>query len=286
MSKDKKIKVGGMGQLIVDINNKRCDSCVYINQDIDVTNLVKYIEKNKKNGNDITYFHAFITALAKTIYNRPKLNYYILNRHVYEHSDIVISFAAKVSFDDKSEEVMILVPFKEKDNIFTIRDYVKKELDKYRNKLSNKDTNKKGANSAIEIVGKLPNIIRIPVVGILKLMDSKGCLPSGLKEDNLYYSSVIVSNLGSIKCGAIYHHLSEFGTCSGVMTIGEIKEKEVIIDGKKEIRKFCEFGINLDERIADGYYFIKSVKLMEEIINNPRSLEDSVFTKIEAKETR
>ena len=39
---------------------------------------------------------------------------------------------------------------------------------------------KKGANSAIDVIGKLPNIIRVPLVGILKKMDSKGLLPESL----------------------------------------------------------------------------------------------------------
>ena len=281
--KDKRVKnITGLGQIMIDIKPDRCDSDVYINQKIDVTNLVEYMEKNKKN--DLTYFHAFVTAIAKTFYNRKKLNYYVRNRHLYEHNEIVISFVAKVSFDDKSEEIMILIPIDKDDNIFTISNKVKDKIDKYRNKLNK--TKKVGANNAIDTLGKLPNIIRIPIIGLLKWCDKVGLLPSSLIKDNLYYSSVIVSNLGSIKCGAIYHNITNFGTCSGLITIGEIKDEEVIIDGKKEIRKFCEFGVNLDERIADGYYFVKSLKLLENILNNPKSLEDKCSKKLQVLETR
>ena len=281
--KDKRVKsITGLGQIMIDIKPDRCDSDVYINQKIDVTNLVEYMEKNKKS--DLTYFHAFVTAIAKTFYNREKLNYYVRNRHLYEHNEIVISFVAKVSFDDKSEEIMILIPIDKDDNIFTISNKVKDKIDKYRNKLN--ITKKVGANNAIDTLGKLPNIIRIPIIGLLKWCDKVGLLPSSLIKDNLYYSSVIVSNLGSIKCGAIYHNITNFGTCSGLITIGEIKDEEVIINGKKEIRKFCEFGVNLDERIADGYYFVKSLKLLENILNNPISLEDKCSKKLQVLETR
>lgn len=58
--------------------------------------------------------------MGKTIYNRDKLNRFIANRHTYEHNDVVISFVAKVSFDDKSEEVMIMIPIDKEDNIDTI----------------------------------------------------------------------------------------------------------------------------------------------------------------------
>lgn len=272
--RDKRVKnVNGLNQIMIDIKPNRCDSDVYINQKIDVTNLVKYMEKLKKNNKDITYFHAFMTALGIVFYNRKKLNYYVRNRHLYEHKDIVISFVAKISFDDKSEEVMLLIPISKDDNIFKLSEKIKSKIDKLRNK--DRSFNKNGANSAIDILGKLPNILRIPTVGILKYFDKIGILPSSLVKDNLYYSSLIVSNLGSIKCDAIYHNITNFGTCSGLISIGEIKDEEVIIDGKKQIRKMCEFGVNLDERIADGFYFVKSLKLLEYILDNPKLLEDN-----------
>ena len=68
----KRIKVDGLHQLLIDLKPRRCDSDVYINQSIDVTKLVKYIEKKKKENPEmrITYFHAFTMAFAKLFYNR------------------------------------------------------------------------------------------------------------------------------------------------------------------------------------------------------------------------
>lgn len=280
--KDRRVKnITGLNQIMIDIKPDRCDSDVYINQKIDVTNLVKYMEKKKKENKDITFFHAFMTAIAKVYYTRPKLNYYVRNRHVYEHNKIVISFVAKMSFDDKSEEVMVLIPIDDNDNINTISEKTNKKISKIRDK--HKGYNKKGANNAITVLAKLPNIIRIPVVGLFKLCDKLGILPAKLVSDNLYYSSVIVSNLGSIDCNAIYHNITNFGICSGLITIGKILDEEVIIDGKKEIRKLCEFGVNLDERVADGYYFVKSLKVLEYILNNPELLDDECSNKVEVK---
>ena len=42
----------------------------------------------------------------------------------------------------------------------------------------------------------------------------------------------------------------------------------------------CEFGITMDERIADGFYFIKSIKLMQYILDNPKILEEAVNEKV------
>lgn len=280
----KRVKdITGMQQVMIDLKPDRCDSDVYINQKMDVTNLCNYVETKKKEGIDITYFHAFVAAIAKVMYNRSKLNRFVANRHVYEHNDVVISFVAKISFNDASEEMMILVKVEEDDNIFTISEKIKEKVSGIRNS----KVNKEGANNAIDVLGKLPNIIRIPVVGIFKWLDKKGMLPKFLVQDNLYYSSIILSNLGSIKCGAIYHNLTNFGSCSSLATMGEIKSVEVLNDSnKKEIRKICEFGINLDERIADGYYFAKSVQLLQYIFDNPELMEGKSNEKIENNEIR
>ena len=66
--------------------------------------------------------------------------------------------------------------------------------------------------------------------------------------------------------------------------MGKIYKKEIINeDGKKEIRDFCNFGITLDERIADGFYMIKSIQLLEYILANPKLLEDDCNAKVEIK---
>lgn len=273
----------GMAQILIDLKPHRCDSDVYINQKFDVTELVKYVEKNKEKGNDITYFHAFVTALGKVMYNRPKLNRFVANRHVYEHNELIISFVAKISFDDKSEEMMLMVPIKDDDNIYSISKKIKDMVNNIRNK---KSVQKEGANSAIDILGKLPNIIRVPLVGLFKWMDARDLLPSELIKDNLYYSSLIVSNLGAIKCGAIYHNLTNFGTASGLATMGEIKDEIVVINGKKEVRKLVEFGVNLDERIADGYYMAKALQLLQYFFDNPELLEDNIGAEFIVPENR
>ena len=101
--------IDGLHNILIDLKPKRCDSDVYINQKIDMTNLVKYIEKKKKENKDlkITYFYAMAMAFAKLFYNNRLLNRFICDRTTYERNDVIIAFVAKIAFDDKSEEVMI-----------------------------------------------------------------------------------------------------------------------------------------------------------------------------------
>lgn len=256
---------------------KRGDSEVYMNYKLDVTNLVKYVEKKKKeNPNEkLTYFHIFVTAIGKIIYNRPLLNRFVVNKQYYQRNNVSVSFVAKTEFTDKSEELMSTVIIEKNDTLDSVRKKVLNKVTKVRSN-SNNSTDK-----AIELIGKLPKIIRDIGLKVFFWMDKRDLLPKSMCEDNIYYSTVLVSNLGSIECGAIYHHLTEFGTNSIVITIGDIhKEKIIDKDGNEELRDICEFGICLDERIADGFYFIKSIKLLEDIFNNPEKLEEKASAKI------
>ena len=275
----KKVKMKGMEQILIDLKPRRCDADVFLNTGIDVTNLVDYINKKKKEGFKYTYFHAFVLALAKTIYNRPKLNRFIQNRHMYEHTDVVIAFVAKVEFEDNAKELMLQIPISPDETLDSLANKIRDKVASIRDK--KKENKEKGANSAIEILGKLPNIIRVPLIGLLKLMDKWGILPKSLQEDDIYFSSAIITDIGSLKCDAIYHNNTNFGTCSSITAVGEIKDKIIIVDGKEKKIKSCNFGLNLDERIADGFYFIKSFKILEYILNNPKTLEERADSKIE-----
>ena len=280
----RKVKdIDGLHNILIDLKPRRCDSDVYINQKINMTNLVKYIEDKKKDNSDlrITYFHAIAMAFAKLFYNKELLNRFICDRTTYERNDVIIAFVAKIAFDDKSEEVMINIKVDKDDNIYDLSRKISQKVDRIRN---SKETKKENTNNIVDIVGKLPKIIRVPLMGMFKFLDKKGMLPESFIKDNLYYSSIILSNLGNLKIGSIYHNLTNFGTSSFLATIGLI-HKETIVDfnGKEKVVDICDFGINCDERIADGYYFAKSIKLFEYIIENPELLEDKACEKVEIK---
>lgn len=277
----KRIKdLNGMMYVMTDIKKKRKDREVYIDYAVDVTEVKKYVEKqNKKKDIHLTYFHIFSTVIAKVIYNRPQLNVFIVNGKFYQRNDVVLSFVAKTEFNDEAEELMQLLKVEEKDNIFTLSKKISGNVKKART------SSQTGGDKLVSFVGHLPKMFRRPIVGIFMFMDKHDLLPSSLANELLYYSSVILSNIGAINCqGAIYHNITDFGSNSIMATMGKIYKKEIINDdGKKEIRDFCDFGLTLDEGIADGFYMIKSINLLQYILNNPELLEGNANEKIEIK---
>lgn len=273
------IKVPAMAKVMTYIKNRE-ESYVYINRKFDVTDLVKYMKKKKETNPDLTYFHAFSMAIAKTIYNRPKLNTFIMNHKFYQRNDVILTFVAKVNFEDNSKELMALIKVDPEDSIIDLSNKIKEKVNKFRNQKEQTST-----DDSLDALGKLPNwMLKIIVAPLFKWLDRHDKLPKSLNEEFLYNSTVILSNLGSIKCGAIHHNLTNFGTNSIILTIGDIHKEQVVMpNGKVEIRDIVEFGINLDERIGDGVYFSKSVNLLDYIMTHPETLEDKANEIIKEK---
>lgn len=272
--------LNGMSYILYHLKKKRSYREVYMNYPVDVTELIKYMEKvNKKSENHITYFHLFATAIAKVFYNRPYLNRFIVNGHFYQRNNVSLAYVAKMEFNDDSEEVMRVLKVKKDDNIFSISKKIAGYVKEART------STETFTDSFVDRIGKGPKPIRALVVAIFKFLDRHDLLPKDMTDEIIYFSSAILSNIGSIgsPC-SIYHNITDFGTNSCLVTMGKIYKKEVINDkNEKEIRSFCDFGITLDEGIADGFYMIKSVELLDYIIKNPKLLEGAANEKISIK---
>ena len=271
------IKMPGVLRMCTYLKDRQ-DADVYINKKIDVTNLVEYMKNKKKTEPDTTYFHALAFACAKTIYNRPRLNRYIINHNCYERDNVSLSFVAKVNFEDNAKEFLSVLKVEPNDTINDLRNKIKDKVDKVRNNRKN-DT-----DNTVDILDKLPNPILGMVVPIVKFMDRHDLLPKDFNDNLIYNSTAILSNLGSIKCGAIYHNITNFGSNGIVITFGDIHKEPMVINDKIEIRDVIDIGANLDERIADGVYMAKAINLLEYILKNPETLEEIANEKIEEKE--
>lgn len=270
----KKIKMNGFDRFLYYLKPRRSDSEVYISKTIDVTNLVEYMKEKKKENEKITYFHLFCMAIGKVIYNRPLLNRFLIGGCKYQRNDVTISFVAKTDFSDTAREFLTVIKVLEDDKLDDISKRIREDVKKIR---SNKESH---TDDFVNKLGKLPKFVMAIIVWFIKRLDNHDLLPSSLTKNSIYHSSVLVSNLGSIHCDGIYHNLTNFGTNSILLTIGEIKEDVRVVDGKIEKRYVCDLGITLDERIADGVYFAKSVNLLEYILDNPSLLEDKASDKI------
>lgn len=259
-----------MHQFMPYVLTKRCDSEVYINEKFDVTEALKYIaEKNQtETEHKLTLFHLILAALSKTIIHRPYLNRFISGRRFYERYDVSFSFVVKKKFSDKGEESLMILRTNEDSTLSQISHKVSECVHEVR------ETGGNDLDAILNFLVELPRPALRLFASILNLLEYYNCMPKFLSEVDPYYTTVLIANLGSIKCGAPYHHLTEYGTNSVMVTVGEIhKENLLDSEGNSHIRDIVEMGITIDERIGDGFYFAKSIKLLKYLISNPVLLE-------------
>ncbi len=258
----------------------RADNEAVLTETIDLTNIHSYLEQ--KNASDpkfkYTFFHVICAAIAKTICLRPKMNRFYSGYRLYQRNEISLSFVVKRQFNDDSDEVLALVKADEKSDVSPIEQIhgqVEKIVFSARHEKKND-----GATDVMGILTKLPRPILCLVMGTLSLLEYYGRYP--FMDIDPYYSTVFLSNLGSIKMNADYHHLANWGTNSLFVVIGEKKPTPFFDpDGSYTMREALKIGITIDERIADGYYFAKSVGLLKKLLENPELLDRPLSETVE-----
>ena len=268
----RRVKVPGLQTVMMSLFPNRTDCEVYLHDDIDVTKMLEFVEKKNLEHPDYrtTFFHCIIAAVAKMVNERPLMNRFIQGRRAYERYEISVAFVAKLAFEEHAEEALLFFTPKPEDNVDSVSHMV---VDKV-NKVRSQGDSKAGIDDTLDKVAALPRPLVMLICKVARLLDFWGKSPRFLTEGDPNYATVFLSNLGSIKCPSVYHHLNNYGTNSMMITIGTIKDEERLMpDGTKQIRKVCDIGATLDERIGDGFYFARSLKLVQYLCDNPELLD-------------
>lgn len=239
----------------------RADNEAYICERIDLTNINQYIEKKNAENPEMQYklFQIIIAALVKTITLRPKMNRFVKGGRIYQRNVLSAAFVVKKEFADDGGEALAFVEFDEDTDIDSVRQKIYDIIHKCRG------TGMDNSTQGMDTLTKLPRFVLRFVMWILHKLDYYGRVPDFLIKEDPNYATVFVTNLGSIGLKSGYHHLSNWGTNSIFVVLGEKK----VVNGREVI----DIGLTLDERIADGYYYSRTVKLLKHLLHNPELLE-------------
>ncbi|MEE3466992.1 MAG: 2-oxo acid dehydrogenase subunit E2 [Eubacterium sp.] len=258
---------------------KRTDNEGYISETIDLTAATAFLEK--KNAEKPTYkytmFQLITAAMMKTLVLRPKLNRYIKCGSMYHRTQISAAFTVKKQFKDSSDEGLAFIDVVRADTLETIHDTMCKQI--YEARKDGGD-----AIETIDIFRKLPRCIGRMIVRALCFCERHGLVLPSITKGDPGYATVFLTNLGSIGMKGGYHHLSNWGTNSIFVVIGTIKKRPFFDDnGKVTMKTSVDLGLTIDERIADGYYYSKSVKLLKYLLEHPEELEYRLDEKLHGR---
>ena len=257
----------------------RADNEAYIAERVNLEPIKAYLAKKNVEGIPFkyTFFHVILTALVKTVTLRPKLNRFYANENYYQRNKVTAGFVIKKEFSDGSEEAMALLEARPDATIDTIHEEIRQRVQATRSEQKMNTT-----DNSMDILNKLPRFLSKAAIRFIRWLDRHGWCPDFLIGDDPNYSSVFLSNLGSIKLRSGYHHLTNWGTCSLFCVIGEKKWTPLYDqNGLVEMRETVDLGLTVDERIADGYYYSKSIRLFKYLLEHPELLEQPLNTEVE-----
>ena len=260
-----------MNQFMAYLYPNRADNEAYINEELDLRPIEEFLaRKNSGRTTDkYTYFHVICSAIVKAFTLRPKMNRFISGNRLYQRKYLSVAFVVKKKFSDRSEEGLAFRKFGPDSTIDKLHESLVEEIHTQR-------TEGQVDNSThfMGLLLKLPRFVLRWIMKILFSLDRKGKVPYDLIKADPNYSSVFLTNLGSIDLNCGYHHLSNWGTCSCFVVIGKKHlAPEYHADGSMTVRPVLNVGITLDERIADGYYYSKTMKLVKYLLAHPELLE-------------
>ena len=259
----------------------RCDNEAFISERIDLTNIDAYLEKRNAQGPEYQYnlFQLIVTTVLKTVTLRPRLNRFIANRNTYQRNEVSCSFVVKKQFSDSGAEALAFIHAKDSDTLETVHDEIYRQITSRRGSDSNSEDR---STDNMDMFNRMPRFLGKLIVRFICFLDRHGWVPEDLVATDPYYSSAVLTNLGSIGLHAGYHHLTNWGTNSLFIIIGERKKRPFFDDeGNVTMRDSVDIGLTVDERIADGYYCSKSIRLLKKLLDQPELLEKPLSEEID-----
>ncbi|HVJ49455.1 2-oxo acid dehydrogenase subunit E2 [Desulfitobacterium sp.] len=247
---------------------RRSDAQLFSKQTFVTDSIDAYIKKKLEQGVKLTYMHLFIAIYVRLLAQRPQLNRFVMNNRLYARNGIYISMAVKRSLNDEGEETTVKFVFTGREDIFEVNNIVNYVI---------AESTPAGTVNAVDkladIIMSLPNGLVKLLVGALKGMDRHNILPRAIIKASPFHTTLFFTYLKSINLDFIYHHLYDFGTTGIFVALGKIKNMPIVEHDAVVVKKCCEIGYVLDERICDGLYFSNSFKLVKKYLENPYLLE-------------
>lgn len=255
-------------RIIPYIMEKRSDAQNFSKHVVCADPIDSYISEKRQQGYKFSYLHFFIAAYVRLIAERPQMNRFIINSRIYQRNNICVSMAIKHSLRSEEEETTVKFEFTGQENIFEVAELVDKVIREAKAQKDNSDTDK-----LVALVMSMPGIVKKILVRIIKGMDQLNILPQSVIEASPFHTTVFFTYLKSIQTNYIYHHLYDFGTTGLFVALGKTVKLPIVVDDQVVVKKCCQIGYTMDERICDGLYFARSLKLLEKYIENPHLLE-------------
>ena len=253
-------------KLAIAVYKQPVDSRIYGIFDADVTEIVNYIEEQKKIGRNLTITHFVTAAVARALYEDvPDINCFVRRGHVVFRKDADVFVTVNIEGKDMTG----LIVRKAQDlSVGEIAEIIREGARKKRN------GEESGTFASKGILSKIPWPFRRMLFVLIKFWIFDLGLPFpflNIPADP--FGSIMVTNIGTFGLSYGMVALFPIGKIPAVVTMGKIEEKPIVIDGEIKIRKMLPLTGTFDHRIVDGAQAGALTESAMRHLNNPRKLD-------------
>lgn len=252
------------------IMKDRNDGCNQFEDSIDISEAEKWIREKRSEGwKGMGMLHLFIASYVRTVAHCPGINRFVAGQKIYARNDIEVCFMVKRAMTLEAGETLVKIHCKPTDTVFDIYRKINEKVDEIKS-----DQGESGTEAVASALGKLPGIIFRFAIWLLRCADYIGILPQSLLEVSPFHGSMILTDLGSLGIGPIYHHIYNFGTLPVFLAFGAKRRAyELDKSGTPIERKYIDYKVVTDERICDGFYYATAFKYLKYYMRKPSALE-------------
>lgn len=256
-----------MYTIVPHIMSERNDSLNAITIDIPLEPITNYLKEQRENGNNFSHMDVIIAAYVRTVAEFPMLNRFVMNKKIYARTELPVGMVVLKEGGDITEETMSKMYFDVKDTIFDIHNTIEEFVNENRKHEQSNSTDK-----IIKSLLSIPGLLRVGV-NIFKFMDKHNLLPGSIIDASPFHTSMVISNLASIRTNHIYHHCYNFGNTGMVVTMGNSREVPKRKGDEIEFVKCMPLGIVMDERLCSGAILSAVFRRFKRYTTNPKLLE-------------
>ena len=248
----------------------RNDAHIFYDESFEITEVDRALRRLRVDGyKGIGMLHFLIATHIRCLSMLPGINRFVAGRRIYAHDDITVVMTVKRALSLDATETTIKVHFEPTDTIFDVYRKMNEKIEEI--KTTDDDNN---TEEVAEALTKAPRFLLRFIIAILRMLDYFGLIPESLIEASPFHGSMIITDLGSLRIGPVFHHIYNFGTLPVFIAFGAKRHAyEINRHGKVEDHKYVDCKFVLDERIADGHYYAQFLQAYRYIFQHPEILE-------------
>ena len=264
-----------MERLMPHVMPKRSDSQVFFTDDIDCTAIDAYIAEKKAQGIDMTYLDIFVAAAVRLYAKRPALNRFVMGGRIFANEKIWVSMALKKSLRDNEPGTTIKIPFTGHESIFEVKAMFDEQI-----RINKAADNSNDLDKLMDVLTAIPNWVMRWAFALIRFLDRSSLLPEALTNASPFHGGLFITYLKSLGIPGVYHHIYDLGTIGQFIAVGKERLAPVVDQhtGEIVVRKIMTMKVVADERICDGLYYARSMRLFRRILEHPACLEERLET--------